>query len=64
MFENNVKTFLMTFPQINQLFQIKENSMSIMLDTYIGIYCQLQTKIRFFFIEKSKDDWDKGTEFL
>ena len=38
-------TFLMKFPQINQLFQIKENSTMIMLDTSLGIYCQGQNKL-------------------
>ena len=40
-----LNTFLITYPQITQSLQIKANGMSIMLDTYLGIYCQVQKQL-------------------
>ena len=40
-----LNTFLITYPQITQSLQIKANDMSIMLDTYLGIYCQVQKQL-------------------
>ena len=59
----------MTCTQITRLLWIKENVMKIMLNMYLGIYCQGQTKLSIIslkgltMIETQKQKYYQDTSF-